>query len=196
MASLIQAIYFWQKYENYFSTESFDISIAAHTESIAQTSFRFEKDKDKKQNIWTKKAMMDRKMEVPLAQPPTDIISSVKFAPNSNQYLLVSSWDGTVRMYDTSADSLRQKYLHDAPVLDCAFQVHFSLFLPMTLQRLNLHPYFSIGCRSRCQWWSWQYVESLRFKYTFWENCRHAQWCNQMCSNGNKSQRNPHRQLG
>jgi len=64
---------------------------------------------------------MERKTEIQLNQNPTDVISAVKFGPSSNQYLLVSSWDGAVRLYDTAANVLRQKYLHDAPVLDCAF---------------------------------------------------------------------------
>lgn len=66
---------------------------------------------------------MERKSEIQLNNAPSDVISSVKFGPTSNQFLLVSSWDGSVRLYDTVANGMRQKYLHDAPVLDCAFQV-------------------------------------------------------------------------
>lgn len=66
---------------------------------------------------------MDKKNEIQLNNPPSDVISSCKFAPNSNKYLLVSSWDCTVRLYDTENNTSRQKFLHDAPVLDCAFQV-------------------------------------------------------------------------
>lgn len=36
--------------------------------------------------------MMDRKSETQLQNAPTDAISSVKFAPNTNQFLIVSSW--------------------------------------------------------------------------------------------------------
>lgn len=35
---------------------------------------------------------MDRKSETQLQNAPTDAISSVKFAPNTNQFLIVSSW--------------------------------------------------------------------------------------------------------
>ncbi len=35
--------------------------------------------------------------EFQLTNPPIDGISCVKFAPNSSQYLLVSSWDCSVR---------------------------------------------------------------------------------------------------
>lgn len=67
---------------------------------------------------------MMSKSEIQLNNAPSDVISAVKFGPTSNQFLLVSSWDGTVHLYDTVANGVRQKYLHDAPVLDCAFQVN------------------------------------------------------------------------
>lgn len=77
--------------------------------------------------------IMDKKTEAQLQNPPTDIISSVKFGPNSSQFLLVTSWDCTVRLYDTVNNTSRQKFTHDAPVLDCAFQVskchHFGCLL-------------------------------------------------------------------
>nr|XP_009296683.1 mitotic checkpoint protein BUB3-like [Danio rerio] len=61
--------------------------------------------------------------EFKLAQGPEDSVSAVKFSPSSSQFLLVSSWDGSVRLYDASANSMRMKYQHLAPVLDCAFSV-------------------------------------------------------------------------
>lgn len=66
---------------------------------------------------------MERKPETQIQNAPSDIISSVKFSPNTNQFLLVSSWDSSVRLYDVVNNTLRQKYYHDAPVLDCAFHV-------------------------------------------------------------------------
>lgn len=72
---------------------------------------------------------MDKKNEIQLNNAPSDVISSCKFAPNSNQFLLVSSWDCTVRLYDTVSNASRQKFSHEAPVLDCTFQVIFSLVL-------------------------------------------------------------------
>lgn len=72
--------------------------------------------------------MMDKKSEIQINNAPTDAISSVKFGPTSNQFLLVSSWDGSVRLYDTVNNIQRQKYVHDAPVLDCAFQVSIKDF--------------------------------------------------------------------
>lgn len=69
-------------------------------------------------------AIMDKKTEIQLKNVPLDIISSVKFAPNSNQFLLVSSWDSKVYLYDVLNNTLRQKLSHDSPVLDIAFQVN------------------------------------------------------------------------
>ena len=64
--------------------------------------------------------------EYKLNNPPEDGISQVKFGPGSSQFLLVSSWDTTVRLYDVTANFMRIKYNHAGPVLDCCFQVkHF-----------------------------------------------------------------------
>uniref|UniRef100_A0AAR2IL38 BUB3 mitotic checkpoint protein n=1 Tax=Pygocentrus nattereri TaxID=42514 RepID=A0AAR2IL38_PYGNA len=59
--------------------------------------------------------------EFKLNQGPDDSISAVKFSPTTSQFLLVSSWDSTVRLYDVGGNSMRMKYQHLAPVLDCAF---------------------------------------------------------------------------
>jgi cell cycle arrest protein BUB3 len=80
--------------------------------------------------------------EIKLNNVPEDGISSVKFAPNSSQFLLVSSWDTTVRLYDVSENFMRIKYNHSAPVLDCCFQdaVHvFSGGLDNTLKMYNFN---------------------------------------------------------
>lgn len=61
--------------------------------------------------------------EFKLNNPPTDGVSAVKFSPVSPQFLLVSSWDSSVRLYDTNNNSMRIKYTHSAPVLDCCFYV-------------------------------------------------------------------------
>nr|AAD13398.1 mitotic checkpoint control protein Bub3 [Drosophila melanogaster]AAD44035.1 mitotic checkpoint control protein [Drosophila melanogaster] len=62
-----------------------------------------------------------RPPEFKLNNPPEDLISAVKFGPKSNQYMAASSWDGTLRFYDVPANQLRQKFVQDAPLLDCAF---------------------------------------------------------------------------
>jgi len=60
--------------------------------------------------------------EFHLNEPPTDGISSVKFSAKSSQYLLVSSWDSQVRLYDIEANKLKDSYNHSPhPVLDCCF---------------------------------------------------------------------------
>lgn len=66
---------------------------------------------------------MARKAEVQILNAPSDVISSVKFAPKTNQFLLVASWDTSVRLYDVVNNTLRHKFFHTSPVLDCAFLV-------------------------------------------------------------------------
>lgn len=61
--------------------------------------------------------------EYKLNQGPEDGISAVKFSPSTAQFLLVSSWDCTVRLFDVVTNTMRMKYQHTAPVLDCAFYV-------------------------------------------------------------------------
>lgn len=65
----------------------------------------------------------ESRTEFKLKSPPDDGISSVKFGPNSSQFLLVSSWDCTVSLYDVQTNNLRIKYSHERPVLDVCFQV-------------------------------------------------------------------------
>eukprot|EP00455_Lapot_gusevi_P037281 TRINITY_DN4164_c0_g1_i3.p1 TRINITY_DN4164_c0_g1~~TRINITY_DN4164_c0_g1_i3.p1 ORF type:complete len:331 (+),score=50.72 TRINITY_DN4164_c0_g1_i3:58-1050(+) len=55
-----------------------------------------------------------------LAQPPTDGISCVRFARNSN-LLLASSWDKGIRIYDAANDNLLSKFEQAASVLDCVW---------------------------------------------------------------------------
>lgn len=59
--------------------------------------------------------------EFALNAPPADGISSLNFGVKSNDLLLVSSWDCTLRLYDVSFNLLRLKAEFDAPVLDCCF---------------------------------------------------------------------------
>lgn len=66
--------------------------------------------------------LSDAPNEFKLENPPTDCIQSVKFGSQSNELLLAASWDQTVRLYDVTTNSMRLKYHHDRPVLDCAFQ--------------------------------------------------------------------------
>jgi WD40 repeat protein len=54
--------------------------------------------------------------EYQLKNGPEDGISSVKFGPNSNQFLLVSSWDTNVRLYDVQVPVYsRRKIIAQSP---------------------------------------------------------------------------------
>ena len=60
---------------------------------------------------------------IQIDDPPTDGISSISFAKTSDA-LLVTSWDGTVRVYDVDPDgrsTLRCRFDTNAPVLDACF---------------------------------------------------------------------------
>lgn len=81
-------------------------------------------------NIVSYPQMGETPKEFKLKNGPTDGISAVKFGPNSSQFLLVSSWDSTVRLYDVISNNMRMQYNHPVPVLDCAF--HVRLKLPIT----------------------------------------------------------------
>ncbi|CAF0808142.1 unnamed protein product [Adineta ricciae] len=60
--------------------------------------------------------------EYQLQNPPTDGITTVHFSPNNqSQFLLASSWDASVRLYDVNQHTFRQMYKHAGPVLDCCF---------------------------------------------------------------------------
>lgn len=43
------------------------------------------------------KVVMAKKTELQVSYPPSDVISSLSFAPESSQYLIASSWDGVIR---------------------------------------------------------------------------------------------------
>uniref|UniRef100_A0A0A9WLL1 Mitotic checkpoint protein BUB3 n=1 Tax=Lygus hesperus TaxID=30085 RepID=A0A0A9WLL1_LYGHE len=71
-----------------------------------------------------------------------ETISAVKFGRASPQFLLISSWDGSVTLFDTHANNVRIKYEHSMPVLDACFQdaVHaFSGGLDNTLKMFDLN---------------------------------------------------------
>lgn len=92
---------------------------------------------------------MPLKMEFELSNPPTDGISNVTFAPiHGSSLLLVSSWDKSVRLYDTSmaasesaSGSHLLTYYHSNAVLDCLFTDNHHTFsggLDRTLQSYDL----------------------------------------------------------
>lgn len=59
--------------------------------------------------------------EFELRSPPTDGISRVRYSFMNPTLLAVSSWDSSVRLYDTSQNILKTSFQHRASVLDCCF---------------------------------------------------------------------------
>lgn len=57
--------------------------------------------------------------EYQLDNPPLDGISAIKFSPQNSQYLIASSWDHSVRLYDVTNNRLLNTFNHAAAVLDC-----------------------------------------------------------------------------
>lgn len=63
---------------------------------------------------------MQGPQEFELAAPPSDGITNITFCPGTN-FLLVSAWDMTVRVYDVLNNIPKTQYRHKAAVLDCTF---------------------------------------------------------------------------
>ena len=80
--------------------------------------------------------------EYKLNQGPEDSISAVKFSPSTAQFLLVSSWDCTVRLYDVAGNTMRMKYQHSAPVLDCAFYVGPTFLYLFKVYKYGVYSHF------------------------------------------------------
>lgn len=60
--------------------------------------------------------------QVKLTNPPADTISAVHFQPGrAAQFVLASSWDCTVRLYDVTSATQRCSYDHETPVLSSCF---------------------------------------------------------------------------
>ncbi|KAG8872530.1 methionyl-tRNA synthetase [Tulasnella sp. 331] len=55
--------------------------------------------------------------------PPDDSVSAVKFCPTSEDSLLVSSWDGELRLYDVASNASKCHFSHKAAVLSCCWGV-------------------------------------------------------------------------
>jgi len=80
--------------------------------------------------------------EFSLTNPPQDGISNVEFSPRGDNFLLTSSWDSTVRLYDVGRDSMRAIWSHQGPVLDCCFSDNIHVFsggLEMMLKMFDLN---------------------------------------------------------
>lgn len=64
--------------------------------------------------------------EQAMLSPPLDGVTALDF--NSLDNLLVSSWDGTVRLYDTTRGVQQFQYTHKAAVFDCCFGDDVKMF--------------------------------------------------------------------
>lgn len=88
----------------------------------------------------------DVRSEFKLKNPPEDAISAVKFVPGNSPLLLVSSWDSTVRLYDTNTNLMKHRYSHNQrPVLDCAIKVSANKIRPSAYALLRIIAYLSIS---------------------------------------------------
>lgn len=52
---------------------------------------------------------------------PSDTVSSLHFSPDNPVYLLASSWDGHLRLFDTNTRAVIRDFEERAPVLDAVF---------------------------------------------------------------------------
>eukprot|EP01135_Chromosphaera_perkinsii_P004621 Nk52_evm14s292 gene=Nk52_evmTU14s292 len=59
--------------------------------------------------------------EYELKPHPSDGVSAVRFSPDSNDNLLVSSWDKKLRLYDVKTNVLKSVLDDEAALLDCCF---------------------------------------------------------------------------
>ncbi|KAL1929583.1 hypothetical protein VTP01DRAFT_1721 [Rhizomucor pusillus] len=76
-----------------------------------------------------------------LTDPPKDGISSIQFKPDDSKFLLASSWDTTVRLYDVELNQSRGQFDHTGAVLSCCFgngNVGYSGGLDNQINRLDL----------------------------------------------------------
>jgi cell cycle arrest protein BUB3 len=60
-------------------------------------------------------------VETELTSPPDDSVSCVKFCPNNEDSLLVTSWDSELRVYDVASNTSKCHFSHKAPVLSCCW---------------------------------------------------------------------------
>lgn len=147
----------------------------------------------KNQNNIKQTERMSKKTEVQINYAPSDVISALSFAPQSSQFLATSSWDGSVRLYDVVANNMRQKYLHNSPVLDVCFQVSFCkyFFFPVCLFLLKLS-----GLGSCDIWFDWRTTEALRSQQQRWNHHRFSRQQHQVCRVFDQNQRSCHGKLG
>jgi WD40 repeat protein len=89
--------------------------------------------------------------EKEILNPPTDGISSLEFAKETNSNLLLStSWDTSLRLYNTELNTLLTTKYHKAAVLDGTFGLDSHTAFSGGLDReVQMHSIQSVGATSR-----------------------------------------------
>eukprot|EP01095_Lingulamoeba_sp_RSL-Kostka_P002173 TRINITY_DN13061_c0_g1_i1.p1 TRINITY_DN13061_c0_g1~~TRINITY_DN13061_c0_g1_i1.p1 ORF type:complete len:355 (-),score=109.42 TRINITY_DN13061_c0_g1_i1:103-1167(-) len=76
---------------------------------------------------------------IKLNDPPTDGITNVEFL-DSSDFLIASSWDTNVRLYDVKNNNCISQYSHSGAVLDCSYNDNtiYSGSLDTTIKKYNI----------------------------------------------------------
>lgn len=67
---------------------------------------------------------MSKKTEIQVNFAPSDVISSLNFAPQNNQFLIASSWDGKLQKSNWSFFFTFNSKFRNLPALRCCCQQH------------------------------------------------------------------------
>ncbi|KAI9244892.1 WD40-repeat-containing domain protein [Sporodiniella umbellata] len=74
-----------------------------------------------------------------LSNPPQDGITNITFSPDDSKNLLVSSWDKTLRLYNTNTRQLSLKIQTESPLLDCCFGPNTAAFSGGLDRKVNMY---------------------------------------------------------
>lgn len=74
-----------------------------------------------------------------LSNPPQDGITHITFSPDDSKNLLVSSWDKTLRLYNTNTRQLSLKIQNESPLLDCCFGSSTTAFSGSLDNKVNMY---------------------------------------------------------
>ncbi|KAG0740733.1 hypothetical protein G6F57_001931 [Rhizopus arrhizus] len=74
-----------------------------------------------------------------LNDPPSDGITNICFSPDNSKNLLVSSWDSTLRLYNTTANQLICKSEGESALLDCCFGQNSVAFSGSVEKKVKMH---------------------------------------------------------
>ncbi|ORX42322.1 WD40 repeat-like protein [Hesseltinella vesiculosa] len=65
--------------------------------------------------------MGEAEFPIQVDQPPRDGITNMHYHPTDPNLLIVSSWDQTLRVYDTATGNAKDTCTFNSPVMDCGF---------------------------------------------------------------------------